>query len=167
MINKAAFTLLKTYEQQFVFRFPLHVNMNWSSSLFSFVNHWLLLLFFQNHCHMAKFLSRLFRSNSLSKNESFRSSQGSLNDNSNRARSSSNIRTTASLENFSSYHVIPKELEKNKLHKASWDGNLNKVVRLARPGQINVKDQQQRVWIFFEVIILLIILLKVDHFLQH
>ncbi|CAF1186000.1 unnamed protein product [Adineta ricciae] len=93
---------------------------------------------------MAKFLSRLFRSNSLSKNESFRNSQGSLNDNSNRARSSSNIRTTASLENFSSYHVTPKELEKNKLHKASWEGNLNKVMRLAQPGQINVKDQQQR-----------------------
>ncbi|CAF1517476.1 unnamed protein product [Adineta ricciae] len=93
---------------------------------------------------MAKFLSRLFRSSSLSKNESFRSSQGSLNDNSNRARSSSNIRTTTSLENFSSYQVTPKELEKNKLHKASWEGNLNKVVRLAQPGQINVKDQQQR-----------------------
>ncbi|UJR09774.1 hypothetical protein I4U23_014001 [Adineta vaga] len=93
---------------------------------------------------MAKFISRLFRSNSSSRNPSFNSSQTSLNDSQNRNRSTSNIRTTTSLENLSSYHVIPKELEKNKLHKASWEGNVNKVIRLARPGQINIKDQQNR-----------------------
>jgi hypothetical protein len=90
---------------------------------------------------MAKFFSRLF-----SRGSSLHGSQSSLNDNQNRSKTSSSVRTTsASLENLASYHVIPKELEKNKLHKASWEGNLNKVVRLARPGQINLKDQQMRV----------------------
>jgi hypothetical protein len=94
---------------------------------------------------MSKFFSRLFRSNSASKNSSFTGSQTSLHDSQNRNRPTSNIRTSASLENLASYHVIPKELEKNKLHKASWEGNINKVIRLARPGEINRKDQQMRV----------------------
>jgi len=89
---------------------------------------------------MAKFFSRLF-----SRGSSLHGSRSSLNDNQNRSKTSSSVRTSASLENLASYHVIPKELEKNKLHKASWEGNLNKVVRLARPGQINLKDQQMRV----------------------
>jgi len=91
---------------------------------------------------MSKFFSRLFRSSSASKNSSLTGSQTSLHD---RNRPTSNIRPSASLENLASYHVIPKELEKNKLHKASWEGNINKVQRLARPGEINRKDQQMRV----------------------
>jgi hypothetical protein len=90
---------------------------------------------------MAKFFARLFNRGS-----SFHGSQASLNDSQNRNKTISNVRTTTSLENLASYHVIPRELEKNKLHKASWEGNLSKVVRLARPGQINVKDQQMRVF---------------------
>ncbi|CAF3279715.1 unnamed protein product [Rotaria sp. Silwood2] len=88
---------------------------------------------------MAKFFSRLFSSGS-----SFRGSQTSLSDTHNQSKLSSNTRTASSLENLASYHVISKELEKNKLHKAAWEGNLKKVQRLARPGQINVKDQQAR-----------------------
>jgi hypothetical protein len=94
---------------------------------------------------MAKFLQRWFGSGSGSKNSSLRGSQSSLNDTQSRVKTSNSLRTSSSLENLGSYHIIPKELEKNKLHKASWEGNLNKVTRLARPGQINVKDQQQRV----------------------
>ena len=94
---------------------------------------------------MAKFLQRWFGSGSGSKNSSLRGSQSSLQDTQSRIKTSSSLRTSSSLENLGSYHIIPKELEKNKLHKASWEGNLNKVTRLARPGQINVKDQQQRV----------------------
>jgi hypothetical protein len=93
---------------------------------------------------MAKFFSRLF-----SRGSSLHGSRSSLTDNQNRNKTSSSVRTSASLENLASYHVIPKELEKNKLHKASWEGNLNKVIRLARPGQINLKDQQMRVLKFF------------------
>ncbi|CAF1562232.1 unnamed protein product [Rotaria sp. Silwood1] len=81
---------------------------------------------------MAKFFSRLFSSGS-----SFRGSQTSLSDPHNQSKTSSNSRTASSLENLASYHVISKELEKNKLHKAAWEGNLKKVQRLARPGQIN------------------------------
>jgi hypothetical protein len=97
---------------------------------------------------MAKFLSRLFSSSgsSTSKRSSFRSSQTSINDNSRRTGASSNVRSAASLENLSSYHINPKELDKNKLHKASWEGNIDKVERLARPGQIDLKDQQYRVF---------------------
>jgi hypothetical protein len=91
---------------------------------------------------MSKFFSRLFRSSSASKT----GSQTSLHD---RNRPTTNIRPSASLENLASYHVIPKELEKNKLHKASWEGNINKVQRLARPGEINRKDQQMRVLKYF------------------
>jgi membrane protein involved in colicin uptake len=95
---------------------------------------------------MAKFLSRLFSGGSSSKGSSLRGSQTSLHDDQNRGpRSTSTIRTSSSLENLGSYHVIPRELEKNKLHKASWEGNISKVERLARPGQINVRDQQMRV----------------------
>ena len=69
----------------------------------------------------------------------------SINESSRYGGASSNMRSAASLDNLSSYHINPKELEKNKLHKASWEGNLNKVQRLAGPAQINVKDQQYRV----------------------
>ncbi|CAF3428329.1 unnamed protein product [Rotaria socialis] len=89
---------------------------------------------------MAKFFSRWFRSGS----SSFRTSQTSLSDNSNPNRASSVARSAPSLENLASYHVIPKELDKNKLHKAAWEGNLKKVQHLARPGQLNVKDQHMR-----------------------
>jgi len=94
---------------------------------------------------MAKFLSRLFSSNSSSsKRPSFRGSQSSINDN-NQQGGASNMLSAAPLDNLSSYHVNPKELEKNKLHKASWEGNIDKVKRLARPNQIDVKDQHYRV----------------------
>jgi hypothetical protein len=91
---------------------------------------------------MAKFFTRLF-----SRGSSFNGSQSSLTtDNQNRSKtSSSSVRTGGSLENLASYHVITKELEKSKLHKASWEGNLHKVERFARPGQINLKDQHMRV----------------------
>ncbi len=92
---------------------------------------------------MAKFFSRLF-----SRSSSFRGSQSSLNDTPTRSKTSGSVRTSPSLENLGSYHVISKELEKNKLHKASWEGNLQKVQRFGRPGQINVRDQQKRVWKF-------------------
>ena len=95
---------------------------------------------------MAKFLSRLFSTGSSSpKRGSFRSSQSSVNDTSRRTGGSSTLRPAASLENLSSYHVTQKELDKHKLHKASWEGNLNKVQRLAQPGQIDSKDQHSRV----------------------
>ena len=89
---------------------------------------------------MAKFLTRFF-----SRGSSLHGSQSSLSEKGNRSKSASGLRTSGSLENLASYHVVPKELEKNKLHKASWEGNLQKVARLARPGQINLKDQQMRV----------------------
>jgi hypothetical protein len=89
---------------------------------------------------MAKFFSRLF-----SRGSSLRGSQSSLDDSRNRSKTSISARTTTSLENLASYHVNPKELEKNKLHKASWEGNLYKVQQLARPGQIDLKDQHMRV----------------------
>ena len=96
---------------------------------------------------MAKFFQRLFGGGggSSSKNSSLRGSQSSLHDSQSRIKTSSSLRTSSSLENLGSYHIIPKELEKNKLHKASWEGNLQKVERLAGPGQINMKDQQLRV----------------------
>jgi hypothetical protein len=85
---------------------------------------------------MAKFFTRLF-----SRGSSLYGSQSSLSDKQNRSKTGSSIRTSGS------YHVVPKELEKSKLHKASWEGNLQKVQRFARPGQINLKDQQMRVLI--------------------
>jgi hypothetical protein len=91
---------------------------------------------------MAKFFTRLF-----SRGSSLYGSQSSLSDKQNRSKTGSSIRTSGSLENLASYHVVPKELEKSKLHKASWEGNLQKVQRFARPGQINLKDQQMRVLI--------------------
>jgi hypothetical protein len=94
---------------------------------------------------MSKFFQRIFGGGLGSKSSSFRGSKSSLHDSQSRTKTSSSIRTSSSLENLGSYHIIPKELEKNKLHKASWEGNLSKVEQLARPGQINVKDQQQRV----------------------
>ena len=92
---------------------------------------------------MAKFLSRLFSSGSSSpKRGSFRGSQSSINDSSRRTGASSSMRPAASLENLASYHVDRKDLDKHKLHKASWEGNLNKVERHARPGEIDSKDQR-------------------------
>jgi len=95
---------------------------------------------------MAKFLSRIFGGgSSSSKRSTLRGSQPAINESGGRTGIAANIRGATSLDNLASYSVNPKELEKNKLHKASWEGNLHKVERLARPGQINVKDQQQRV----------------------
>jgi hypothetical protein len=95
---------------------------------------------------MAKFLSRLFGGgSSSSKRGTYRGSQSSINDGGRRTGASANMRPTASLENLSSYHINPKELDKHKLHKASWEGNLYKVERLAGPGQIDQKDQHFRV----------------------
>lgn len=94
---------------------------------------------------MAKFLSRLFStSSSSSKRGSFRGSQSSINETSRRTASSATMRTAASLENIASYNISQKELDKHKLHKASWEGNLNKVQRFAQPGQIDSKDQHAR-----------------------
>jgi hypothetical protein len=94
----------------------------------------------------AKFFSRLFSGgSSSSKRQSIRGSQTSINEAGRRTGTAGNIRAATSLDNISSYHVNPKELEKNKLHKASWEGNLQKVERLAGPGQINMKDQHLRV----------------------
>ena len=95
---------------------------------------------------MAKFLSRLFGgSSSTLKRPSFRGSQTSVNEHSGRTGASSNMRAATSLDNISSYYVNQRELDKYKLHKASWEGNLHKVERLARPGQIDSKDPQLRV----------------------
>ncbi|CAF2385966.1 unnamed protein product [Rotaria sp. Silwood2] len=93
---------------------------------------------------MAKFLSRLFGGSSSSKRSSLRGSHTSVNEGSQRTGTSSNMRAAASLESLASYHINPKELEKSKLHKASWEGDLHKVERLARPDQIDLKDQQAR-----------------------
>jgi hypothetical protein len=90
---------------------------------------------------MAKFLSRLF-----SRGSSLHGSQSSLSDKRSQSKTNTSGRTSGSLENLASYHVVSKELEKNKLHKASWEGNLQKVARFARPGQINLKDQHMRVF---------------------
>lgn len=90
--------------------------------------------------NMPKFFSRFFK-----KSSSFSGSESSLNDTQNRSKLSTASRTTTSFENLASYNVISKELEKNKLHKAAWEGNMEKVALLARPGQINLKDSQQRV----------------------
>ncbi|CAF1329496.1 unnamed protein product [Adineta steineri] len=94
---------------------------------------------------MAKFLSRLFSSSSSSsKHQSAHGSQLSIGGNNRQGGASSGMRSASSLDNLSSYNINPKELDKNKLHKASWEGNIDKVERLARPGQINVKDQNLR-----------------------
>jgi hypothetical protein len=95
---------------------------------------------------MAKFLSNLFgKSSSSSKYTPDSISATEVNQ--------SSPRTGAYLENLSSYPINPKELDKNKLHKASWEGNLNIVERLARPDQIDLKDQHFRVISFpFSVI---------------
>lgn len=95
---------------------------------------------------MAKFLSRLFSSRSSSpKRGSFRGSQSSINDGSRRSAASSNMRAAASLDNLASYNINQKELEKHKLHKASWEGNLDKVMRHTRPDQLSARDQHSRV----------------------
>ncbi|CAF0782320.1 unnamed protein product [Didymodactylos carnosus] len=90
---------------------------------------------------MAKFLQRLFSGGSSTNKNSLHSSQTSLN-NSGKLRQGGTI--GGSLENLASYHIKTKDLEKNKLHKASWDGNLHKVQRLAKPGAINIRDQDKR-----------------------
>ncbi|CAF2158313.1 unnamed protein product [Rotaria magnacalcarata] len=56
----------------------------------------------------------------------------------------SNLRSTSSRDNLSTYQINPRELEKYKLHKASWEGKLHKVERLTRPGVIDLQDQQLR-----------------------
>lgn len=96
---------------------------------------------------MAKFLSRLFSSRSSSpKRGSFRGSQSSVNEGgSRRSGASSNMRAASSLDNLASYYINPKDLDKHKLHKASWEGNLNKVTRHTKPDQLNMKDQYSRV----------------------
>lgn len=55
------------------------------------------------------------------------------------------MRAAASEENLSRYRIDPKQLEKNKLHKASYEGDLNKVNRLVQPSTIDRPDQQRRV----------------------
>ncbi|CAF3806577.1 unnamed protein product [Rotaria socialis] len=50
----------------------------------------------------------------------------------------------SSRDNLSTYQINPRELEKYKLHKASWEGKLQKVECLARPGTIDLQDQQAR-----------------------
>ena len=95
---------------------------------------------------MAKFLSRLFSSRSSSpKRGSFRGSRSSINEGSRRSAASSNMRAATSLDNLASYYINPKELEKHKLHKASWEGNIDKVARHTKPDQVNAKDQHARV----------------------
>jgi hypothetical protein len=95
---------------------------------------------------MSKFFSNLFRNNSSSgKRSGFGGSQSAINDSSRQGAASSSMRSAQSLDNLTSYHVTQKELEKYKLHKASWEGNLEKVGRLARPGQIDSRDQHFRV----------------------
>ncbi|CAF4186664.1 unnamed protein product, partial [Rotaria magnacalcarata] len=79
---------------------------------------------------MAKFLSRLFSGSS---KRSFRGSQPSINENNQQTGTGSNLRSASSLDNLSTYQINPRELEKHKLHKASWEGNLHKVERLVRP----------------------------------
>ena len=95
---------------------------------------------------MAKFLSRIFSSRSSSpKRGSFRGSRSSVNEGSQRSGASSNMRGATSLDNLASYYINTKELDKHKLHKASWEGNLNKVTRHTKPDQLNLKDQYSRV----------------------
>ncbi|UJR36318.1 hypothetical protein I4U23_029046 [Adineta vaga] len=95
---------------------------------------------------MAKFISRIFRSSSSSssKRRSPHGSQLSINENSRFGDAPSSMRSSSSMDNLSSYMVNQKELDKSKLHKASWEGNLEKVRNLARPGQIDLKDQHSR-----------------------
>ncbi|CAF0994213.1 unnamed protein product [Rotaria magnacalcarata] len=90
---------------------------------------------------MAKFLSRLFSGSS---KRSFRGSQPSINENNQQTGTGSNLRSASSLDNLSTYQINPRELEKHKLHKASWEGNLHKVERLVRPNVIDLQDQQAR-----------------------
>ena len=93
---------------------------------------------------MASFLSRVFRNRSLSRASSFRSSEPSLNDSSQR-RAPTKLSSSASVGNLSSYTIDSKELERNKLHKAAWTGKFRKVQRLARPGQVDFRDSHSRV----------------------
>ena len=81
---------------------------------------------------MAKFLSRLFGCRSSSKDES---SPGLF-----QSITEDNQPSAASLDNLASYDINQKDLEKYKLHKASWEGNMDKVACLAKPDQLNAKD---------------------------
>ncbi|CAF3426834.1 unnamed protein product [Rotaria socialis] len=90
---------------------------------------------------MAKFFSRLFSGSS---KRSFRGSQPSINDNNQQTGAGSTLRSASSLDNLSTYKIYPRELEKHKLHKASWEGNLHKVERLVRPNVIDLQDEQAR-----------------------
>ncbi|CAF0904207.1 unnamed protein product [Rotaria sordida] len=94
---------------------------------------------------MAKFLQRLFSGgSSSSKRSSLRASHTSVHESSQRPGASANMRAATSLESLASYNINPRELEKNKLHKASWEGDIHKVERLARPGLVDQQDQQSR-----------------------
>ncbi|CAM2725073.1 unnamed protein product [Rotaria socialis] len=90
---------------------------------------------------MGNFLSCLFSSSS---KRSCRGLQPSINESNQRTDAGSNLRSTPSRDNLSTYQINPRELEKYKLHKASWEGKLHKVERLARPGVIDLQDQQLR-----------------------
>ena len=98
---------------------------------------------------MQKFFSSIFsKKGSSSKRSSFRGSQASIAGSRNAQAGSSlasSMRGAASLDNLSSYRVDPKRLSKFKLHKASWEGDLNKVESLARPNQIDLRNEQQQV----------------------
>jgi hypothetical protein len=95
---------------------------------------------------MPNLLSRIFRSRSRSRDTTFRASEPSLNQPSRQSsRTSSKLPSSASVGNLGSYAINPKELEKYKLHKASWEGKIGKVRSLTKPGQIDAKDQQSRV----------------------
>lgn len=94
---------------------------------------------------MAKFLSRLFSNSGSSKRSSSHGSHPSINAGSRSGGFQSGMRGATSLDNLSSYDINPKELAKNKLHKASWEGDLSKVERFAQPGVLNAPDHQRRV----------------------
>ncbi|CAF4965402.1 unnamed protein product, partial [Rotaria socialis] len=79
-----------------------------------------------------------------SSKRSCRGLQPSINESNQRTDAGSNLRSTPSRDNLSTYQINPRELEKYKLHKASWEGKLHKVERLARPGVIDLQDQQLR-----------------------
>ncbi|CAF4582573.1 unnamed protein product [Rotaria sp. Silwood1] len=93
---------------------------------------------------MPNIFSRFFSGSGSSKRSSLRGSHTSVNEGGQRTGTSSNMRAAVSLESVESYHINPKELDKNKLHKASWEGDLHKVERFARPDQIDLQDQQAR-----------------------
>jgi hypothetical protein len=106
----------------------------------------------QTQSSMPNFFSQIFRrshSSSSTRDASFRSSKSSIDNSFSKQRgpSSANIRTATSEGHIPLYTIDLKQLEKNKLHKASWNGDIDKVTRLAQPNVINLQDQHQRVMI--------------------